>query len=140
MKKLRHCHPMYRSDCEVFRLLDTLRPTATCHQFPSHFLKLGAPVFYRPLASIFSLSAATSTVPTQWKTAASYIRHASKVSPLNLMLTSDPYPSRRFSLESRTMNKVWLYDFSTLPSPRHHLSRTSVTSFPFDQPAQQQRR
>jgi len=44
------------------------RPTSTGFDLlPSWFLKLGAPVFSKPLAELFNLSIATSTVPSQWK-------------------------------------------------------------------------
>jgi len=38
-------------------------------QLPAWFLRLGAPVFYKPLAHLFNLSIATATVPRQWKQA-----------------------------------------------------------------------
>ena len=49
---------------------DHLRPTATgLDQLPAWFLRLGAPVFCRPIARLFNLSLSTSTVPQQWKQA-----------------------------------------------------------------------
>ena len=56
------------SEWRVLRMLDTMRPTATgLDQLPSWFIKLGAPYLYKPLASLFSMSLDTSTVPSQWK-------------------------------------------------------------------------
>jgi len=58
------------SDFEVFRILDTLRPTATgLDKLPAWFLRLAAPVFCGPIADLINLSLLTSTVPKQWKQA-----------------------------------------------------------------------
>jgi len=58
------------SEWEIFKILDHLRPTATgLDQLPSWFLRVGAPIFSKPLARLFNLSLATSTVPRQWKNA-----------------------------------------------------------------------
>jgi len=71
-------HFEYISEWQVFKILDTLRPTSTgLDHLPSWFLRLGAPVFCKPLARLFTLSVATSTVPSQWKT--TYIRPIPKV-------------------------------------------------------------
>jgi len=57
-------------EMDVFRMLDTLRPTATgLDQIPAWFLRLGAPIFAAPLASLFHQSLATGVVPRQWKSA-----------------------------------------------------------------------
>jgi len=67
------------SEWRMFRLLDKLRSTAAgLDQMPAWFLRLGAPVFYKPLTRLFNLSIATSTVPVQWKVAR--IRTIPKVS------------------------------------------------------------
>jgi len=61
----------YITEIDVFRTLDTLRPTATgLDQIPAWFLRLGAPIFAAPLARLFHQSLATGVVPHQWKTAA----------------------------------------------------------------------
>jgi len=55
---------------QVFRILDTIKPTATgLDGLPAWYLRIGAPVFYKPLAFILNQSVATSNVPTQWKQA-----------------------------------------------------------------------
>ena len=60
----------YFSEWHVFRKLDGLRPTATgLDALPAWFLKLGAPVFYKPITRMYNLSIATSIVPQQWKMA-----------------------------------------------------------------------
>ena len=52
------------SEMNVFRMLDTLRPTATgVDQVPAWFLRLGAPVFAAPLARLFHQSLASGVVP-----------------------------------------------------------------------------
>jgi len=49
-----------------FSMLDHLRPTATgLDGLPAWFLRLGAPVFFQPIAYLFNLSLATSTIPKQ---------------------------------------------------------------------------
>ena len=69
-----------------------LHPTATgLDGLPAWFLRLGAPAFSRPIASLFNLSLATSTVPQQWKQAS--IRPIPKVTTPKHTQTSDPYPS-----------------------------------------------
>ena len=63
-------HPQYVSAWQVFRILDSLHPTATgLDQLPAWFLRLGAPLFCEPIARLFNLSLNTSTIPAQWKLA-----------------------------------------------------------------------
>src|SRR5260221_9533705 len=58
------------SDWSVFNCFDHLQQTSTgIDGLPSWFLKLGAPVFYTPLAKLYNVSIASSTVPSQWKCA-----------------------------------------------------------------------
>jgi hypothetical protein len=60
----------YVTDYEAFRILDTLRPTATgLDKLPAWFLRFAAPVLYGPIADLINLSLLTSTVPKQWKQA-----------------------------------------------------------------------
>ena len=67
----------YVSDYLVFKILDTLRPTATgLDGMPAWFLRLAAPVFCGPVADLINLTLMTSTVPAQWKQA--YIRPVPK--------------------------------------------------------------
>jgi len=55
---------------DVFRLLDTARPTATgLDSIPAWFLRVGAPIFSAPLARLFNQSLLEGVVPRQWKTA-----------------------------------------------------------------------
>jgi hypothetical protein len=59
---------LYLTEWQVFNILDHLRPTATgLDGLPAWFIRLGAPVFYKPLTRLFNLSFTTSTVPQQWK-------------------------------------------------------------------------
>jgi len=63
------------TDYLVFKILDTLRPTATgLDGIPAWYLRLAAPVFCGPVAGLINLTLMTSTVSVQWKQA--YI-HAS---------------------------------------------------------------
>ena len=67
------------SDWQVFRALDTLHSTSTgLDNLPALFLRLGSPVFCKPLTHLYNLSLSTSFVPVQWKLA--WIRPVPKVS------------------------------------------------------------
>jgi hypothetical protein len=60
----------YVTDYEAFRILDTLRPTATgLDKLPTWFLRLAAPALCGPIADLINLSLLTSKVPQQWKQA-----------------------------------------------------------------------
>ena len=60
----------YATEYEIFRMLDSLQPTATgLDKLPSWYLRLGAPVFSKPICWLFNRSIAESKVPAQWKTA-----------------------------------------------------------------------
>ena len=86
---LAYCQPLLKnsafnntdsiSEWSVFKVLDTLRPTSTgLDNLPAWFLRLGAPIFYKPLTYLFNLSLSNSVVPIQWKLA--WIRPIPKVS------------------------------------------------------------
>ena len=61
---------VYLTDWQVFRILDNLKPTATgLDGLPAWCLRIGAPVFYKPLTFLFNQFVSTFTVPTQWKQA-----------------------------------------------------------------------
>lgn len=79
---LKHSVSMYEdediTEWQVFESLDNLRPTSTgLDKLPAWFLRLGAPIFSKPLSELFNLSLSTSTVPHQWKQA--WIRPVPKV-------------------------------------------------------------
>jgi len=58
------------TEMTVFRMLDTLHPTATgLDRIPAWFLRFGALIFAAPLARLFDQSLTTDVVPHQWKTA-----------------------------------------------------------------------
>jgi len=80
--------PQCISEWELFRKLDTLKPTsAGLDGLPAWYLKVAAPVFCSQLAYLFNLSLATATVPRQWKTA--YITRLPE-SQKYLLLISQP--------------------------------------------------
>jgi len=63
-----HRNEDFVSEWQLFSILDTLLPTATgLDHLPAWFLRLGAPVFSKPLANPFNKSLSTSTVQLQWK-------------------------------------------------------------------------
>ena len=54
------------TEIDVYRILDTLRPTATgLDGIPAWFLRLGAPIFAALLAQLFNQSVAEGIVPQQ---------------------------------------------------------------------------
>jgi len=60
----------YVSEWSTFNALDTLHATATgLDEIQAWFLRLGAPVFAKPLVQLLNLSMSTSIVPAQWKQA-----------------------------------------------------------------------
>ena len=92
----------------MFRLLDTLRPTATgLDQLPAWFLRLGAPVFCKPLAHLFSSSLAMSRVPRQWK--------AASICPVQKVIDPkahvDYRPISITSVLSRSFERIVVHDF-----------------------------
>ena len=111
------------TEMTVFRMLDTLHPTATgLDRTPAWFLRLGAPVFAAPLARLFDQSLATGVVPHHWKTAV--------ISPIPKTATPTQLGER---LQSRQSCRARSSASSSVPtSTRHYCSRvrhlTSVTS------------
>jgi hypothetical protein len=80
----------YISSWRVFHILDHLHLTATgLDELPAWFLRIGAPLFCKPITWLFNLSLFTSTVPLQWKQA--FIRHIAKVSIPSQPLISGLY-------------------------------------------------
>jgi len=77
------------SEERMFKILDKLNPTSTgMDQLPAWFLRLGAPIFCKPLANLISLLFNTPMVPLQLKQAR--ICHVPKFS--NPMQLSDFRP------------------------------------------------
>jgi len=104
------------TEMTVFRMLDTLHPTATgLDQIPAWFLRLGAPIFAAPLARLFDQSLTTGIVPKQWKTAV--------ISPLPKIATptqaSDFRPISVTPVLSRTLERfvVRAYIYPALLQP-----------------------
>ena len=61
-----HDDCQYMTEWRMFNTLDNLHHTSTgMDQLPAWFLRLGAPVFCQPLATLFNLSVSTSVVPRQ---------------------------------------------------------------------------
>ena len=58
----------YFSEIEIFHLLDTLKPTsAGADSIPAWFLRISAPIIYKPVATLYNLSVTWAVVPKQWK-------------------------------------------------------------------------
>jgi len=92
----------YVTEWEVFRLLDSLKPTATgLDGLPAWFLRLGAPIFAAPLAELFNQSLTNGVVPDQWKT--SIITPIAKVP--NPTQAADYRPISVTSILSRLLEK-----------------------------------
>ena len=109
----------YVSEWRIFFALDHLRSTATdLDELPAWFLRLGAPaLFYKPVAQLFNLSIAASTVPLQWKRAS--IRPVLKV--INPQILSDFRPISVTPVLTRIMERLvvthFLYPSLLTPTP-----------------------
>ena len=92
----------------MFNILDNLRATATgLDQLPAWFLRLGAPLFYKPLTYLFNVSISTGIIPRQWKAAS--ISPVPKIpSPANL---SDFRPISITPVLSRVMERLVVKQF-----------------------------
>ena len=54
----------------MFTILNKLKPTVTgLDELPAWFLRIGAPMFAKPLADMMNLSISSAVVPNQWKRA-----------------------------------------------------------------------
>ena len=76
--------------------------TMSLDNLPAWFLRLGAPIFYKPLTYLFNLSLSNSVVPIQWKLA--WIRPIPKVSAP--ALHSDYRPISITPVLSRMLEKI----------------------------------
>lgn len=96
------------TEWQVFNILDKLSSTATgLDQLPAWFLRLGAPVFYKPLTYLFNMSLSTSTVPHQWKLAA--IQPVPKVPTASQH--ADFRPISITPVLSRTLERIFVRKF-----------------------------
>ena len=96
------------TEWQVFNILDKLSSTATgLDQLPAWFLRLGAPVFYKPLTYLFNMSISISTVPHQWKLAA--------IQPVPKVPTASQYAEfRPISITpvlSKTLERIFVRKF-----------------------------
>ena len=92
----------------MFNILDTLRHTASgLDSIPAWFLRIGAPFFAAPIASMMNLPLSSSVVPGQWKSAS--ILPVAKVSvPLS---PSDYRPISITPVLSRVLERIVVTDF-----------------------------
>jgi hypothetical protein len=103
---------------QVFHLLDHLHSTATgLDNLPAWFLRLGAPVFAKPIARLFNQSICSSFVPIQWKRA--YIRPVAKVQ--DPVVPADFRPISITAVLSRLLEKLvvrsYIYPALLMPPP-----------------------
>jgi len=108
------------TEYQVFRMLDTVKPTAFgLDGLPDWFIRLAAPVFAQPLTHLFNLSLEQSVVPSQWKL--SCITPIAKVSKPRSC--SDYRPISVTPIISRIMEKFLvkslLYPVITEPECTH---------------------
>jgi len=103
---------------DVFHLLDKLKVTASgLDLIPSWFLRIGAPIFCKPLAHLFNSSLIHATVPVQWKSADIH-----PIPKIPVPLTpSDMRPISILPVVSRVLerlvfSKYLLPSFSALPA------------------------
>jgi Reverse transcriptase (RNA-dependent DNA polymerase) len=108
---------LYIEEWQIFRILDKLQPTAMgLDQLPTWYLRLGAPIFCKPLAYLFNKSLVTSTVPTQWK--ASWIQPVPKTPSPNTHADYRPIsitPTLTRIME-RTIVSTFMYPALTEPT------------------------
>ena len=92
----------------IFNILDKLKPTTPgSDNLPFWFLRLGAAIFCEPLAYLFNLSIASSTIPAQWKMA---VIHPIPKIPSPLVL-SDMRPISILPILSRILERLVVSDF-----------------------------
>jgi len=116
------------TEMDVFRMLDTLQPTATgLDQIPAWFLRLGAPIFAAPLDRLFHQSLATGVVPRQWKTAV--------ITPIpKIAMPTQPSHFRPISITSvlsRTLERFVVRKFIYPAVSQPHLSLDFSDQFAF---------
>lgn len=98
----------HTTEWRLFKLLDTLTPTATgLDNIPAWFLRIGAPFFAAPISAIMNLSLSSSIVPKQWK-AASILPIPKIPTPLS---PSDYRPISITPVLSRLLERVVVTDF-----------------------------
>ena len=102
LKSTAHNPSQIFTEYHVFRMLDTLNPTAIgLDGLPAWFLQLAVPALSEPLTRLFNLSLESSVVPSQWKS--SYITPKPK---LNQPHTPQDYrPISITPILSRIMEK-----------------------------------
>jgi hypothetical protein len=117
----------------LFKVLDTLRPTATgLDSIPAWFLQIGAPFFTAPLADLMNLSLSSSVVPQQWKLAS--ILPIPKLS--TPLVPSDYRPISITSVLSRILERIVVTDYVFHPSVPHRVhGLTFWDQLPFNSPA-----
>ena len=92
--------------------------TADLDGIPASFLRTGAPIFSRPLATLFNLSLTSAVVPDQWKDA--FITPIPKVT--HPAAASDYRPISITPVLSRTMERIMTSMSSVLYLPGIPLS------------------
>ena len=109
------------TEWRMFKLLDTLPPTATSlDNIPAWFLRIGAPFFSAPISAMMNLSLSSSIVPKQWK-AASILPIHKVPTPLS---PSDYRPISISPVLSRRLERVVVTDYiyPSFQSPPPNLS------------------
>ena len=96
------------AEWRMFDILDNLRPTsAGLDDIPAWFLRIGAPLFAKPIAAIMNLSLSSAVVPQQWKKAS--ILPIPKIpSP---QCPSDFRPISITSILSRILERIVVADY-----------------------------
>lgn len=118
----------YVTEYQIFQILDHLRPTATgLDRLPAWYLRLGAPIFSKPLSSLFNRSIAESTVPVQWKTA--WIQPVPKVFPLTELSHFRPISITPILTRIMERTVVQQYIYPAILSPPAELSFVDQYAF-----------
>jgi hypothetical protein len=122
----------YITKLRLFKVLDTLRPTATgLDNIPAWFLRIGAPFFNAPLADLMNLSLSSSVVAQQWKLAT--ILPIPKIS--TPLVPSDYRPISITSVLSRILERIVVTDYVYPSLSSHRLASHFWINLPFNPPA-----
>ena len=116
------------SEYQVFKLLDTIKPTAAgLDKIPSWFLRMGAPVFAKEIARLYNKSITNGVVPKQWKQA--YIHPIAKLP--TPVVPADYRPISITSVLCRMMEKLVVrnYIYPAMLTPPAPLSFSDQFAF-----------
>ena len=122
-----HPDPSLAALAPTHLTISVVHTTAGLDGILAWFLRTGAPIFSRPLATLFNLSLTSAVVPYQWK--AAFITPFPKVT--HPAADSDYRPISITPVLSRTMERiiVWSYIYPAFHCPPSNLDLTDHFAF-----------